>query len=284
MNIIAPNNIPDDRETGLQTAAGVQGAGKTYENMEIYANCIKDKFDTKVRGRKVLIFDTNGEYTEEEFAKNGHKNFTCKRLALGDVYKWCRSPVIECRRIDARAATAAQKKEALEYIMKHIKNCMFGLEDLNTYILQITNLEEIIGKLVSLRHQGVDVIVSFQSLRAVEPVVWRNSRWVRLHYQADDVDDIIGKVTYPELFKIAQLIVNNRYFNGDEYFHLTILNFKRKIEGPFSLREFKLASSEYLNIHEKLVKTQMKAKKMSEEQARESLTQMHIKQYWGNAA
>ena len=55
----------------MMTTTGVQGVGKTYQNMYLIHNYGKDKLLNKVKGRKALIYDTNGEYTKEQFEKNG---------------------------------------------------------------------------------------------------------------------------------------------------------------------------------------------------------------------
>ena len=73
------------RECGMMVTAGVQGVGKTYQNMYIIKNYVQDKLSTRVPGRKCLIFDTNGEYTEEQFGKNRKPNFKVKRIAIKDI-------------------------------------------------------------------------------------------------------------------------------------------------------------------------------------------------------
>ena len=70
----------NQREAGMMTITGVQGVGKTYLNQHIIADYCRDKPATKVRGRKCLIFDTNGEYTKTQFDKNGVKNFEAKTI------------------------------------------------------------------------------------------------------------------------------------------------------------------------------------------------------------
>jgi hypothetical protein len=183
--------------------------------MQVISQYVKDKLHNKVRGRKCLIFDTNGEYTTEQFAANGIANFDVKRIAISDVAQWCRTDVQECRRIDGKHLSLKAKRECVEHLLSATVNCFLILEDYNTYILSATFMEEIIGGIVNLRHKAVDVIVSYQSLRAVEPRIWQNARWVKLFYMASSVDEIKNKVTNPTLFRIAQLIVNNRYLNGD---------------------------------------------------------------------
>ena len=149
---VTPKNI-GGRECGMMATAAIQGCGKTYQNMHIIAKYVKDKIETKVRGRKSLIFDSNGEYTTEEFAKNGIPNFEAKRIALKDIEKWCRDPKItECRRIDAKSLGIPEKKKALEFVLNKIVNCQLVLEDINTYIMRISGMEEVVGKIVKLRH------------------------------------------------------------------------------------------------------------------------------------
>ena len=58
----------DQREAGMCAVTGIQGVGKTYLNMYVIKDYVKDKFYNKVKGRKCLIMDTNGEYTQSQFS------------------------------------------------------------------------------------------------------------------------------------------------------------------------------------------------------------------------
>ena len=271
------------REAGMMAITGIQGVGKTYQGMHTIAEYVRDKPQTKVRGRKCIIFDTNGEYTAEQFDKNGIKNFKITRIALSDVDAWCHTENSECRRIDAKNLGIKEKKEAVEYLLKVYKNGMLVLEDINTYILSVTFMEEIVGGLVNLRHRAVDVMISYQSLRPVEPRIWQNARWIRMHYQADNITDIKGKLPNPTMYKIAQIIVNNRYFNGDKRFYVYIHNFANKIEGAFTKTEFKTACSMYLSSNKKYIKEHAdmtNSKNMDE--VREHLAKQYFDMYYGN--
>ena len=270
------------REAGMMAITGIQGVGKTYQGMHTIAEYVRDKPQTKVRGRKCLIFDTNGEYTPNQFDKNGIKNFKITRIALSDVDAWCHTENSECRRIDAKNLGIKEKKEAVEYLLKVYKNGMLVLEDINTYILSVTFMEEIVGGLVNLRHRAVDVMISYQSLRPVEPRIWQNSRWVRMHYQADNVNDIKNKVTNPTLFKIAQLLVNEKYFGGDKRFFVYIHSFANKIQGKFSKAEFEQACKKYLSTNKKYIKEYQQMNDCSMEEALDGQVQQYIDQYYGN--
>lgn len=279
----AKSQTAPQREAGMMTCTGLQGVGKTYQNMHVIKDYVKDKFYNKVRGRKCLIFDTNGEYTKEQFARNDIENFDPKRIALKDIDEWSRANIIECRRIDAKNVGIKEKKQILEYLLKVYRNGMLVIEDINTYILNVTHMEEIVGGIVNLRHRAVDVLMSYQSLRPVEPRIWQNSRWIRMHYQADNVNDIKGKVNNPTMMKIAQFLVNNRYLSGDKRFFVWIHNFANKIEGKFTRTEFNHACSQYLNTHKKYLKEYEQMNNCSRGEAIEGLTNDYYEQYYGNA-
>jgi hypothetical protein len=271
-----------EREAGMMVITGVQGVGKTYLNMRIIADYCKDKFYNKVRGRKCLILDTNGEYTASQFEKNDVSEFKPKLIALKDVHDWSMSPGAECRRIDMKNVGLKAKKDIIEYVVRYFRNGMLVLEDINTYILNVTHMEEIVGGLVNLRHRAVDVLISYQSLRPVEPRMWQNARWVRMHYQADNVSDIKNKVTNPTLYKIAQLIVNTRYFNGDKRFYVYIHNFANKIEGQFTKREFLDACAKFINTNKTEKKEFKDMNNCSDEDTIKGLSKQYFDQYYGN--
>lgn len=271
-----------EREAGMMTVAGIQGVGKTYLNMHIIADYIKDKFYNKVAGRKCLIMDTNGEYTKEQFLKNDIEGVDPKTIAVKDIPAWCRTQGGECRRIDAKNISIEQKIAILEFIVSQFRNGMAVMEDINTYITNVTHMKAIISGLVNLRHRAVDVLISYQSLRPVEPRIFQNARWVRMHYQADNVDDIKGKLPNLTMYKIAQILVNNRYFNGDKRFYVYIHNFENKIEGKFTKLEFRLACSQYLSTNRKYIKEQADMSGTSMETARDLLATQYFTMYYGN--
>jgi len=271
-----------EREAGMMICTGAQGVGKTFQNMHVIKDYVKDKFYVKVKGRKCLIFDTNGEYTKSQFQKNDIDNFEPKRIALSDIGDWSRSEAKECRRIDAKSLSIREKKEAIEYIVKNYRNGMLVLEDINTYILNMTSMEDIVSGLVNLRHRAVDVLVSYQSLRPVEPRMWQNCRWIRFHYQVDNVNDIKGKVSNPEMLKIAQNIVNKRYHGGDKRFFLYVHNLGQKIEGKFTKTEYESACRDFLNATPKKVREYKAVNKVSIEEATTGCIKELTELYYGN--
>jgi len=271
-----------ERAAGMMVTTGVQGVGKTYQNMYVIKSYVTDKFFNKVRGRKCLIMDTNGEYTKEQFARNDIENFNPKVIALRDIPEWSLSDMVECRRIDAKNLSIPEKKKVLEYIIRYYKNGLLVVEDINTYILNVTHMEEIVGGLVNLRHRGVDMLISYQSLRAVEPRMYSNSRWMRLHYQQDNVNDIKGKIANLALYKIAEILVKTRYYNQDKRFFVYIHCFENKIEGKFTKKEFLDACEKYLNINKRELKEYVEMNATSKPEAMLVLQKQFYEQFYGN--
>lgn len=270
------------REAGLMTTTGVQGVGKTYQNMKTIALYLKDKPHLQVRGRKVLIFDTNGEYTQDHFKDAGHLHVAPKLIRIRDVKAFGYSDLIECRRIDAKNLGISEKTKALEYILANYRNGLLVIEDINTYILQVTHMSEIVGRLVNLRHRATDVLISYQSLRPVEPRIWQNSRWIRMHFQSDMVESIKDKITNLELFKIAEIMVRDRYMNGDRRFFVYITDFGQGIEGAFKKEEYMEAARRYLKVNKQQLQQFMAIYECPEKEAVQRNCDFLYQRYYRN--
>lgn len=278
---MAKSTKADMRECGMMCTVGIQGVGKTYQNMHLIAKYSRDKIYNQVEGRKVLIFDTNGEYGSEQFAE-ADIEIDIKKIKLSDVGAFGASNSKEVRRIDASMATIDQKLAAVKYIMENFRNGMLVLEDINTYTLNISHTKDIVSGLVNLRHRAVDIIVSYQSARAVEPRIWQNVRWVRMHYQASNISEIKDKIPNMELYKLAQILVETRYFNKDKRFFVYIHNTTNKIEGNFSEKEFLAAAEKYFMVNQSRVKEHMKMFSTSEKEAIKHCQNTMLTQYYGN--
>jgi hypothetical protein len=255
------------REAFLVIVGGGKGSGKTWLNMHVIADYVKDKIQNNVRGSNALIIDSNGEYTKEQFARNGIPNFEAKKIALKDVPKFSLSKLSEARRIDIKNLSIKEKLQVMEYAVQNFRNGLIVLEDINNITLSVTHLEAIVSVLISARHRGLDMLVSYQSLRAVEPRIWQNANLIRLHKTIDNVSDIKGKVPNPEILKIAQLIVELKYHSGSKRFYLFVNQNESKIEGVFSEKDFEDACLQYLNINKKMIKEYMNMHRVSQEES-----------------
>jgi hypothetical protein len=246
------------REPQLIVATGTKGVGKTYKTCQIIQEYLTPDIKIGKKPRKVLIFDVNGEYNNEELIKNGFR-FRTKILALKDVEEWSKQSRVEVRRIlpvDANGNEVGTEKysEILGVILHYFRGGMLILEDINKYLVE-TRDAKIIGALTTNRHRDLDIYIHLQSLAPLTTRMWQNANVIRFHYQMDDVDRYKARIPNYELFKIAQLMVNEKYYKGEERFFCYVMNQLNKIVGSFSKKDFIIACRQYLELHPAKVKS-----------------------------
>ena len=246
------------REPQLIIATGTKGVGKTYKTCELVQDYLTPNVEIGKKPRKVLIFDANGEYSNEEIQKNGFR-FRTKVLALKDIEDWSKQSRVEVRRVlpvDANGNELGTEKypEILAVILHYYRGGMLILEDINKYLTE-TRDAKIIGALTTNRHRDLDIYIHLQSLAPLTTRMWQNANVVRFHYQMDDIDRYKARIPNYELFKIAQLMVNEKYYSGEERFFCYVMNQLNKIKGAFSKKDFIVACRQYLEIHPAKVKS-----------------------------
>ena len=246
------------REPQLIIATGTKGVGKTYKTCELVQDYLTPNVKIGKKPRKVLIFDANGEYSNEEIQKNGFR-FRTKVLALKDIEDWSKQSRVEVRRVlpvDANGNELGTEKypEILAVILHYYRGGMLILEDINKYLTE-TRDAKIIGALTTNRHRDLDIYIHLQSLAPLTTRMWQNANVVRFHYQMDDIDRYKARIPNYELFKIAQLMVNEKYYSGEERFFCYVMNQLNKIKGAFSKKDFIVACRQYLEIHPAKVKS-----------------------------
>lgn len=240
------------REPQLIIATGTKGVGKTYKTCELVQQYLTPNILTGKKPRKVLIFDVNGEYTNDEIIKNGFR-FRIKTIALKDLEEWSKQKRVEVRRIlpvdaNGNELGTEQYPEVLEVILHYFKGGMLILEDINKYLTETRN-GKIIGALTTNRHRDLDIYIHLQSLAPLTTRMWQNANVIRFHYQLDDIDRYKARIPNYELFKVAQLLVNEKYMTGDIRFFCYVLNQGNKLIGNFSKEDFILACRHYLELH-----------------------------------
>lgn len=250
------------REPQLIIATGTKGVGKTYTTCKVIQDYITPDISNRKPARKVLIFDVNGEYTNEELIKNKFR-FRTKALALKDLEDWSKQKNIEVRRIlpvdaDGNQVGIDKYPEILKWILEFFRGGMLILEDINKYLIE-TRDASIVGALTTNRHKDLDIYIHLQSLAPLTTRMWQNANVIRFHYQMDDIDRYRARIPNYELFKIAQLLVNEIYFRGgeNERFYCYVLNQTNKICGKFSKKDFIIACRKYFEIHPQKLRTIM---------------------------
>lgn len=239
------------REPKLLIAAGGKGVGKTYTTCQVIERYIRSNPKTGKEGRKVLIFDVNEEYNNEEIKKHGFK-FETKLLDIKDIVKFAQQKRPEVRRILARDEKGQPlgidgKIKLLGEILKYFRGGLLILEDINNYLID-TKTQDIISVMTTNRHRDLDIYIHLQSLSPVTTRMWQNCSAIRFHKQNDDVVRYKNRLPIPEMYFIAQTLVNLQC-KINRRFYCYVDNEYSKISGKFSKRAMMVACYNYLMKH-----------------------------------
>jgi hypothetical protein len=279
----------EEREPQLIIATGAKGVGKTYKTCQIIQDYVTPDFANDKKARKVLIFDINGEYTNEEIIKNGFR-FRVKTLALQDLEEWSKQKKVEVRRIlpvDANGNKLGTDKmpEILSIILHYYTGGFLLLEDINKYLTESRNAN-IIGALTTNRHRDLDIYIHLQTLSKVTTTMFENVNVIRFHCQMDDISRYKSRIPKYELLKIAQILVNNKYYKeNNKRFFVYVYNEEGKLKGRFSKKDFIVACRNYLDLYpQQLRSVQLKYGKGYDAKLKalkECIKEFYVK-YYGN--
>lgn len=233
-----------EREPLLTVVVGKKGVGKSYTTGQIVDYYVKGNPASGVKPRRVLIIDVNNEFTKY------------KKISPGDVYKFSQHPTIECRRVVAiyqngKPMPLDDIAKLLEYCLDNFRGGLLLIEDISKYVGDSMSTN-IIGHLCTIRHKDTDVIVHFQGIgKAGNPKIKANMNILRMHKVSEDVERHKTKFQeYTELLKIAEVLVNTRYEEGDIRFYCYVDFDRDKIMGNFSKKDFLAAITEYIQENE----------------------------------
>ncbi len=231
----------------LYVVVGMKRTGKSKLTIDILRDMVKI-------GRKSLIMDTQNEYSDRVLFPD------IRTLPYNKVSLWTMHPEISIRRIppfhfNGDEMTPDEKAQMVIHILRYIHNGTLLLEDINDYIYDYMPMD-IVGKILSQRHKGTDIIMHFHSLGAIQKKIWRHINVIRMHKCEDSVAD--NKDKFPdkyELFSIAENLVNDQFFQGNKFFTVEILTNDRKIMGAFTVEDRDKAIELYIRGHySKLIK------------------------------
>jgi len=241
------------REAGMTAATGFQGTGKTFNTLRDIIRYLHLHQD-----RKALIFDPNGEYTQQECRKHGcDVNIPTLLLDPYEIQRFAAHQTERIRRITpfdrhGNKLNIQGMKDAMSMILDNFRKGIFLAEDMNKYLTNVRHVEDILSRMISLRHSNLDVILHLQSISKLDPTMWENVKYVRMHYQADNVSRIENRLPDYAIFKIAQEIINRHYNElGNKRFFLWIDLLNRKIlstASGLSMQEFAIGYYRYLMI------------------------------------
>ncbi len=225
-----------ERQPMIMLVCGETGVGKTYRNKQEIKHYMMDNLIVGKKGRKVLAFDTNDDdYPSFRTVSPDH---------LGKLTK------VSARRIrpfnsDSTPMDNDEKKQVITKIMKFFKNGLVVLDDIDHYMSGAKG-QSMIGALCTVRHKGIDIILTHQSVAKITTSEWQNCTWLRLHHQVDDVTRYRDRIPKYEIVRIAQLIVDEQYELSSSAF----------AKGAITEQEYKVQKSffVYVNMREQRIK------------------------------
>lgn len=276
------------RETKLVVVTGRKRIGKSNETLRMLLN----EYTKGQHARKVLIFDPNNEYGAYELYDRGIKKVVkVGLLGHNDILHFNRQKVIEIRRIVpinmyGQPLTPDEQDSLIVKMMQEFRGGCLFIEDLNT-VFGDSLPKRVSAFFTNNAHRDCDIVIQLQSIGRILPKMWQNTQVIRFHSQLDSVDQSKNKLKEDyEIFKIAQLMVNFQYENGNQRFFVYVDKEDKKIRGQYNRLMFDKAITEYLEENDYLVRKEMSKvdfktgdKKFTPEQALFSVKRRLVKEY-----
>jgi hypothetical protein len=272
------------REPLLMACCGKKGVGKSYQHVILMNQYVQGDYYKGVRGRKCLIMDVNDEY--------GYGTYNYKAISLRDIALFTVHPSIEIRRVrpfhpNGKRMTLDEWANALFYVLQTFKNGLLLIEDINKFIGDhLPN--DLIGAICTNRHAGLDILLSYQSLGRINTKIWGNLNLLRFHKNVESVERHIMK--FPDKFeymRIAEIMVNHKYGEGDKRFYVYVDMDEAKIRGNIDKELINFAVDEYISQnYQKLLKPYIvqkdatNKKKYTDSSARELIKKNIINSYF----
>jgi hypothetical protein len=249
----------------LTIVCGMKGVGKTWQGLKDIDRYVVDNPRTGKKARKALILDFNNEESYQKY-----KAVLPKYIKTLTEARARRIPPFD---ESGKPYDLDKMKKVAEYVIFNYTNGLLVLEDIDKYMTGAKG-KSLIGAMTTNRHSGMDIIITHQSVSKVTQTEWQNAAFVRLHHQLDDVDRIEENLPNYPLMKIAQIIVDKRYYEAvrqykeigaiseDEYkkrrsFFVYIDMLEHKIIGG-TLDEFKASVMEFIRQNPRLISKRMK--------------------------
>ena len=226
------------REPKLGVAVGKKGIGKSYTTEQVMAQYVQGNQNAKPR--RVLILDVNDEYE------------AVKAIAIKDIALFSLHPKIEARRIrpyneDGSKMGLRDIADVLFICLENYRGGLLLIEDINKYVSDhLPN--DVVGAICTNRHSDLDIVMHFQSIGRVTPKIWQNLNWLRFHKNSDSVDRHQKKFQDKyDFLKIAEIMINQQYFDGEKYFHLYVDLDEEIILGKYTPKMMKDAIDEFVS-------------------------------------
>lgn len=266
-------------------ACGKKGVGKSYQHMKMLIGCSRGDPYAGIAPRKCLIMDVNDEYG----------TFNVPSISLADVSRFSVAKiksVAEIRRVrpympNGMRMTLDQWMEALMYVLQRFVNGILLIEDFNKFIGDHVR-SDFVGAICTNRHAGLDILLSYQSLGRINTRIWGNLNMLRFHKNTESVERHHDK--FPDkyaIMRIAEIMVDNKYLDGDIHFFVYVDMDEQKIRGEEELPDDFIEQSinQFLDENPKTYKAltrsqDSKGRKRNEQTAKNEMKERLKKMYF----
>ena len=192
---------------------GETQVGKTFRNKREVDMYIRSLIATGKQGRKVLIFDRRGEYTD----------IATLAPTPDNIRKFTMQKTIEDRRVVGVNTSGTPMKPSecianVENILTYFRNGLLIFDDIDSYAVYSQD-QDVVGMIMGYRHIGCDVITVHQSWRKITTTEADNANIIRLHKTQDTLDAMPPAKQQPldyELCTIADIIVKEMYYWAED--------------------------------------------------------------------
>lgn len=189
------------RQPMVFLVCGETGVGKTYRNKHEIKRYLLDNYSTGKRGRKVLCFDTNDDDYPEYLTVGPDHIHRLKQIRARRIRPFNPGGI---------PMDEDEKRGVVSNILKYFSDGMIVLDDIDHYMTGAKG-QAMIGALCTVRHKGIDLLLTHQSIAKISTTEWQNCTWLRLHHQVDDVTRYRERIPKYNLVRIAQLIIDEQY-------------------------------------------------------------------------
>lgn len=241
--VVAPanpiiNNVQKTRQHKLGLVTGIKGSGKSYTTFGTLLDIYRGNISMSIPPRKVLIMDVNNEY---ELMPYKGVEYKVPALDIKNLSWFSEHKIPRIMRIAPFSKNSkmgmVEIQEALYKVIHDFANGVLLIEDINKYIGSSFS-QELIGTICSHRHSNLDIIMHYQSIGKINPTLWQNFNWMRMHIDSDNAKRIYEKTSdFNHLLQIGQCIVKERWSNGEKRYYIYYNHDDRIISGDITKDE-----------------------------------------------
>ncbi len=252
--------MSEKRQPKVLIVAGSKNSGKTYATVHFELKYYVRQINNQ-QARPVIILDVQGEYSKfkaisynVDIENNFERTKSIRKIKRASIYR------LLAKHPNGVVYSSAQIIQACTDITTNFKNGLFLMEDINRYMTsQIP--DNFYSHLISVRHEGVDLILHYQRVSDPPPRITGNAEYLRLHRTSDSITkkSVADKYSNPEIIRIAELIIEKEYFRGNIYYFIYIDLMGSKLLN-ISPPDFEIAARTYLYENYSIVTSIMKRK------------------------